>query len=183
MQATDPGDSHDGTERRRLNAPRNRCVPLQAEMWTRDVVVVDVSTEDAPQVPFAEDDQVVQAFAPDRSDDSFGVGVLPGRLRRGEDFPDTDRPHDPPEIVAVGTIPIPQQVARLGAVSGKGLPDLLRGPGRGGMSRDVEGNDASAVVGENHETEEQPEGGGADDEEIAGCRGAEVIPKKGSPGL
>ena len=63
MQAADLGNSHDGTERRRLNAPQDRFIPLQREMGTRDVVVVDVVLQDAPQVPFAEDDQVVQALA------------------------------------------------------------------------------------------------------------------------
>src|SRR6266849_3461510 len=183
MQPADLGDSDDGTKRRRLNAPRDRRIPLQGEMWTRDVVVVDVVTQDAPQVPFAEDDQVVQAFPPDRPDDSFGVGVLPGRLWGGEDLTDTDRPDDPPEFVAVGTIPIPQQVARLGAVSGEGLPDLLRGPGRGRMSGDVEVEDTPPTVRQNHEAEEQAEGGRGDDEEIAGCRGPKVILKKGAPGL
>src|SRR6266705_4599704 len=152
-------------------------------MWTRDVVVVDVITQDAPQVPFAENDQVVQALPAYRLDDPLGVGVLPGRLWGGEDLPDTDRPDDPPECLAVGPIPIPQEVARLGAVSGKGLPDLLRGPGCGRMSGDVEMENASPVVGENHEIEEKPEGGRGGDEEVAGCRGAKVIPKKGAPGL
>jgi hypothetical protein len=79
---------------------------------------------------------------------------LPGRLGRGEDLPDTDSPDDPPEFVAVGAIPIPQQVARLGAVSGEGLPDLLCGPGCGRMGGDVEMENASPVVGENHEAEQ-----------------------------
>ena len=76
-----------------------------------------------------------------------------------------------------------QRQARLGAVSGKGLPDLLRGPGCGRMSGDVEVENTPAVVGEDHEAEEKPEGGRGDDEEVAGCRGAKVIPKKGAPGL
>src|SRR5437867_7823272 len=128
MQAADLRGSHNGTECRRLNAPRHRCIPLQGEMRPGLVVVADVFPEDPSEMVLAEDDQVVRAFAPDRPDDSLGVGVLPGRLWGGEDLPDTDRPDDPPAFVAIGTIPIPQQVARLGAVSGKGLPDLLRGP-------------------------------------------------------
>src|SRR6266566_2322299 len=111
------------------------------------------------------------------------VGVLPGGLGRGEDLPDPYRPDDPPELVAVSTIPIPQQEAMLGSVSGEGLPDLLRGPGRGRMRGDVDEQDAPAVVGENHEAEEQTEGGGRDHEEVARRRGAEVIPEKGAPGL
>src|SRR6266568_2959147 len=177
MQATDLGYSHDGTKRRQLNAPRHRCIPLQGEVRPGLVVVADVFPEDPSEMVLAEDDKVIQALPAYRSDDSLGVGVLPGRLWGGEDLLDTDRPYDPPELVAVGTVPIPQQVARLGAVSGKGLPDLLGGPRGGGMGGDVEVNDMPAVVGEDHEVEEQAEGGGGDDEEIAGCRGAKVIPK------
>src|SRR2546425_9686756 len=168
MQAADLGHSNEGPERRRLNAPRDRSIPLQGEMWTRDVVVVDVITQDARQVPFAENDQVVQALPAYRLDDPLGVGVLPGRLWGGEDLPDTDRPDDPPEFVAVGTIPIPQQVARLGAVSVEGLPDLLRGPGCGRISGDVEMEDTPPSMGQDDEAEEKLEGGRGDDEEIAG---------------
>src|SRR2546428_2014760 len=141
MQTTDLRYSNDGPKRRRLNAPRDRCIPLQREMGTRDVVVVDVALQDAPEVLLAEDDQVVQAFAPDRADDSLGIGVLPGRLGRGEDLPDANRPDGPSKCVAVGTISIPQQVARLGAAPGEGLPDLLRGPGCSRMIGDVEVDD------------------------------------------
>src|SRR2546428_7298802 len=95
MQTTDLRYSNDGPKRRRLNAPRDGSIPLQREMWTRDVVVVDVALQDAPEVLFAEDDQVVQAFAPDRADDSLGIGVMPGRLGRGEDLPDANRPDGP----------------------------------------------------------------------------------------
>ncbi len=130
-----------------------------------------------------ENNEVVEAFSTDRPDQPFGVGILPGGLGRGEDLPDADSPDDPPECIAVGTISIPQQVARLGAVCGKGLPDLLRDPLGGRMSADVEVKDAPAVVGENHEAEEKPESGRGNDEEITGCRGAKVIPKKSAPGL
>ncbi len=48
---------------------------------------------------------------------------------------------------------------------------------------DVEVKDAPAVMGQDDEAEEQGECGGGDDEEIAGCRSAKVIPKKSAPGL
>jgi hypothetical protein len=80
------------------------------------VVVAGVFPEDPSEMVLAGNDQMVQAFSAKGSDHPLRVGVLPGRLGRGEDLPDADRPHDPPEFVAVGTIPIPQQAARLGAV-------------------------------------------------------------------
>src|SRR5437867_12897251 len=106
MQTADLRDSYDGTKRGGLNAPRNRCIPLQGEMRPGRVVVVDVFPEHLSEMVLTEDDQVVQALAPDRPDDSLGVGVLPGRLRCGEDLPDTDSQNDLPEFVTVGTIPI-----------------------------------------------------------------------------
>src|SRR6266568_1046058 len=142
MQATDLGYSHDGTKRRRLNAPRHRCMPLQGEVRTGLVVVAGVFPEDLSEMVLAEDDQMVQAFSANGPDHPLRVGVLPGGLGRGEDLPDPDRPDDPPELVAVSTIPIPQQEAMLGAVSGEGFPDLLRGPGRGRMGGDVDVQDA-----------------------------------------
>jgi len=35
---------------------------------------------------FVQHDHVVQAFAADGADDSFSVGILPGRSRRSGDF-------------------------------------------------------------------------------------------------
>jgi hypothetical protein len=129
MQTADLGYRNDGPERRRLNVPRHRCIPLQGERRPGLVVIADIFVEDPSEMVLAEDDQVVQTLSAYRPDDPLGVGVLPGRLWGGEDLPDTDPPDDPPECVAVGAIPIPQQVARLGAGSGERLPDLLRGPG------------------------------------------------------
>jgi len=183
MQAADLGYSNDGPERRRLNASRNRCIPPQGEVRPGFIVVEEVLLENPLEVVLVENDEVVEAFSADGPGHPFSVGVLPGRLGRGEDLPDTNSPDDPPALFAVGTIPIPQEVARLGAVPGKGLPDLLGGPSGGRMGGDVEVNDAPTVVGENHETEEKPEGSRGNDEEIAGCRGAKVIPEKGAPSL
>ena len=97
MQTADLGDSHEGTKRRRLNAPRNRCIPLQGEVGPGLVVVTDVFPEDPSEMVLAEDDQVAQALPAYRSDDSLGVGVLPGRPWGGEDLPDANSPDDLPE--------------------------------------------------------------------------------------
>src|SRR6266705_4921748 len=183
MQAADLGYSNDDPQRRWLNVPRERCIPLQGEMRPGLVVVAGVFPEDPSEMVLAEDDQMVQAFSANGSDHPLHVGVLPGGLGRGEDLPDPYRPDDPPELVAVSTIPIPQQEAMLGSVSGEGLPDLLRGPGRGRMRGDVDVQDAPAVVGENHEAEEQTEGGGRDHEEAGvpnGCAGRPTVGSRGT---
>src|SRR5437667_6815318 len=103
MQTADLGYSNYGPERRRLNAPWDRSVPIQGEVGPRLVVVAGVFPEDPSEMVLAEDDQMVQAFSANGSDHPLHVGVLPGGLRRGEDLPDPDRPDDPPELVAVST--------------------------------------------------------------------------------
>src|SRR6266581_4907759 len=140
------------------------------------VVVADVFAEGLSEMILAEDDQVVQAFPPDRSDDSLRVWVLPGRLRGSNDLLDAQPCHPVTEPIAVDGVPITEQIAGLGSFCREGFDDLLGGPCGGGMGGDVEVKNASPVMGENHEAEEQPEGGGGDHEEVAGCRGAEVIP-------
>src|SRR5260370_30108568 len=46
------------------------------------VVVGGVCFEDAAQMRLTEHNDVVQAFAPDRSDEPLDMSVLPGRVRR-----------------------------------------------------------------------------------------------------
>jgi hypothetical protein len=155
MQAADLGDSHDGTERRRFNAPRDRSIPLQREMRTRDIVVVDVFAEDLSEMILAEDDQVVPAFAPDRSDDSLGVGVLPGGMRGRDDLLDAQSRHPVTEPIAVDGVTISEQTSGLGPFCREGFDDLLGGPFRRGVSGDVDVQDASPVMGQDEDTEEQ----------------------------
>ncbi len=46
------------------------------------IVVGGVILQNAPQLRFVEHDQVIEAFAPDRSDEALDVAVLPRRARR-----------------------------------------------------------------------------------------------------
>ena len=50
------------------------------------VVVLNVPRNDLMQVPLAEDDEVIQAFSPDRANHSFGKGILPWRPWRNENL-------------------------------------------------------------------------------------------------
>ena len=46
------------------------------------IVVGGEILQNAPQLRFVEQDQVIEAFAPDRSDEAFDVAVLARRARR-----------------------------------------------------------------------------------------------------
>src|SRR5215472_443323 len=45
------------------------------------VVIRGISLEAATQMPLAEDDQMIEALAPSRTDEPLDVSVLPGRTR------------------------------------------------------------------------------------------------------
>ena len=74
MQTADLGYSNDGPERRRLNAPWDRSVPIQGEVGPRLVVVADILLENPPEMVLAENDEVVKAISADGSDRSLALG-------------------------------------------------------------------------------------------------------------
>jgi hypothetical protein len=60
-----------------LNGTKKRRVLGKRKMRSDFVVVGGVSGEDSAQVPFTEDDDVIEAFAPDRADQPLRMPVLP----------------------------------------------------------------------------------------------------------
>src|SRR2546427_13119034 len=93
MQTTDLGNSHDVTELRWLNTSRDGCIPLQGEMWPGLVVVEGVPFVNPAEMVLVENAEVVEVFSADGPNHPFGVGILPGRLGRGEDFRDAQLCH------------------------------------------------------------------------------------------
>ena len=79
MQTTDLRNGNDSAARRPLDRTRIWAVLLEREMGSCSVIVVNVRRKHPAQVALVEDDQVVQAFPPDRADDSFDVCILPRR--------------------------------------------------------------------------------------------------------
>ncbi len=78
MQDTDLRDGDHTTPGGRLWLSAERRVPVQRQVGSTVVVIDDVVLEDASQVLIIENDQMVEALAPDRPDDSLSVWVLPG---------------------------------------------------------------------------------------------------------
>ena len=67
VQATDFGDGNDPAEVPPLNWPAVGCILVEREVIARPVVVREVAGEGAAQVPFAEDEDVIQTLAPNRA--------------------------------------------------------------------------------------------------------------------
>ena len=62
VQAADHWDRDDGTLLGRLDRAGQRRVAFQGQMRPRAVVVVQVIRQDAPQMPLAQHDAVIQTF-------------------------------------------------------------------------------------------------------------------------
>ncbi len=86
------------------------------------------------------------------------------------------------EGVAVDGITIPDEKAWRFVV-GKGVNDLLSGPPRSRMSRDVKVSDRSAVVTERDEAIQDAKRGGRNREEVNRDDVGQMIVEKGAPSL
>ena len=112
MEATDFGNRDDRAEFRRLNWAAVGRILVEREMSTRPVVVREVATQGAAQVPFAKDEYVIQTLAPDGADEPLREGVLPWAVRRREDFIDAHALHALPEHVTVDRVAIAEEIGR-----------------------------------------------------------------------
>jgi hypothetical protein len=63
MQATDFGNRDDRAEFRPLDWPSVGCIFVEREVSARPVIVREVAGQGAAQVPFAEDEDMIQTLA------------------------------------------------------------------------------------------------------------------------
>ena len=94
-----------------------------------------------------EHEHVVQALAPNRTNDTLDVGPLPGRARGAQHFVDTHVSHLFPEAIAKDSIAVAQQVARK-LVKGERFSQLLSRPLRGGVGGHIAVDNAAPVMGQ-----------------------------------
>ena len=159
MQATDFGDLHELAYLRRLDGPPIRRILLEREMRSCAVVVREVCGQRATQVPFVQDENLIQALAPDRPDEPLRERGLPRAVGCNQHFTDPLALHSAPERVIVDAVAIAEQIGR-GGVIREGMDDLLSRPGGGGMLGDIEVKDAPAMVGEHDQDEEDAHASG-----------------------
>jgi hypothetical protein len=182
MQTTDFGNREDRAERWRLDIPSIGSIFLEREVSAGSVIVREVRREDASKVALAENDDMVQALAPDWADESLREGVLPRALRGGENFSDADALHPLPEGVTVDCIAVAEEVGRRGVVW-EGVDDLLSGPAGGRMLGDIEMDDSSAMMSEHDENEEYTQACRGNREEIEGDEISDMVGEERPPGL
>src|SRR5881409_41055 len=132
MQATDFGNLHDPARLGELDGPDVRRILVEREMRASPVIVGEVAGQDAAEVPFAENQNVIQTLASDRADESLGERILPGAKRRRQDFIDAHALHALAEGVAGDGVAIAEEIGR-GGIVGEGVHDLLGRPSSAGM--------------------------------------------------
>src|SRR5467141_644380 len=116
MQATDFGNLHDPARLGELDGPDVRRILVEREMRASPVIVGEVAGQDAAQVAFAENQNVIQTLAPDRADEPLREGVLPRDVRGREDFLDPHALHALPEHVTVDLVTVAQEIGGRGGV-------------------------------------------------------------------
>src|SRR5437867_1196170 len=182
VEATDFANRDDPAEFRPLNSPAVRRILVEREVSTRPVVVREVASQGTAQVSFAEDEDVIQTFAPDGADKPLREGVLPWAVRRRQDFTDAHALHALPEPVPVDRVAIAEEVGRRGVVR-EGVHDLLGGPVGSRVFGHVEVDDAPAMVNEHDENEEDAQARGGNREEVEGDQVADMVGEKRPPRL
>jgi hypothetical protein len=115
-----------------LDSARSRRVLVQGQVRSGAIVIIGISSKQMTKMPLAKHQDMVKAFASDRTDQPLTIAVLPWRPWRGRTIPNAHRPKAPGEDFAVYAIPIAHQIAwpLLPAV---GLRQLATYPFRAGM--------------------------------------------------
>ena len=145
------------------------------------MVVVNVSLQDSAQVVFVEDNDVIRTFSTNGTDDTFNVWILPRRARCRQHLFDSESPDGTDQVVSIDAVAIPNRVAR-GGVPGESLAELLSCPRSSRMLGDVEVQDASSVMEEDDDHEQDTESDRRHGEEVDGDEVLDVVTEEGLPG-
>ncbi len=70
----------------RLHRPSEGRILVQRQVTSGAMIIVQVGYQDPVKMAFVQDDDMIETFAPDRTDNALDVRRLPGRARRGQHF-------------------------------------------------------------------------------------------------
>ncbi len=109
------------------NWPCQGRIFVQRQVSAGTIVIVGVGAKHAAQMCFPDNDQMIQTFSSDRSDQPFDIGVLPGRAWCRRAIPDAHSFDPSLEHFPIGAIAIANEVFGR-RVPRKGLEDLAGDP-------------------------------------------------------
>jgi hypothetical protein len=111
VQGTDFGDLHDPSRVGELDWPGVRRILVEREVRATLMIILEVAGQDATQVRVAEDENVIQTLAPDRTDQALGERILPGAVRRREDLINPHSLHTFPEGIAIDRVTVAEEIS------------------------------------------------------------------------
>lgn len=180
MQSAEIRQADDRPEFRRLDLARNGRVIVQRLMRPSLLMVTKILSQNSFQMPFAEHDDVIEAFATNRTDQPLDVGILPRTMKRDPNVYEADSFNAVGELAAVDAIVVADEILRRG-VKRKGFADLLSRPRRRWVSRDVEMKDAPSIGRQDEQDVQQTKRRRRHDEEIDRRNLGSVIFPEGGP--
>src|SRR6202163_495729 len=151
-------------------------------MCSNVVVIASIGSQDSAQMRLAQENDVVQALAPDRSDQPFGRAILPRRGWCGRLVPDAHGAQSARDDAAIDMVAIADEVVR-SLIPGKCLRYLTCNPFGRGICCDVDPDEVSAAEPDDDEGVEQVEANGRDNEQVHGGNVRRVVMQEGPPSL
>src|SRR5258708_35794513 len=151
-------------------------------MGSDSVVVTGVRFQNATQMRLAQDNKLVHTLKPDRSDQPLGETILPGRGGRNRLVPDTHGAQSACDDRTIDAIPVADHVAR-SFIPRECFCDLPRNPFCGGMCRDADPDQFSAIQSHYDADVERVEPNGRDNEQVHSGDILGMITQKGAPSL
>src|SRR3984893_13731876 len=146
------------------------------------VVIVRIRSQDSAQMHLAQDNDVVRTLTPDRSDQPFGIAVLPGRGWCGRLVQDAHGAQSARDDAAIDPVAITDEVVR-SLIPRKRLRYLTCNPFCRRICCDVDPDEVSAVEPDNDEGVEQVETDCRNNEQVHGGNVRRVVTQEGSPFL
>jgi hypothetical protein len=182
IQTADMWSGDDHAAGWRLGHPREGRILVQREVSAPVVIVGEVPLQVALQRALVQHNDVIEALASEAANQALNERILPGTTRRRQHYFDAHLLHGTPRIGSVNGITIPDDEARRGVPRPR-FAELLSGPRRGGVRRDIHVDNAASIVRQHHEHKQHAKGGGGDREEVDRGELGEVIGEKGAPRL
>src|ERR1700730_5183503 len=130
----------------------------------------------------AQDNHMIDALAPDRSDQPLGRAILPGRGWCNWPIPDAHGAQSARDDAAIDAVPVADHVAQ-SFIPRECFCDLARNPFRGRMRCDADPDQLSAIQPHYDVGVEQVEANGGDNEQVHGGNVWRVVMQEGSPSM
>src|SRR5260221_9502262 len=121
----------------------------------------------------------MECLPPDRANEAFGIGVLPGRSRCSWSVANAHRAKPPDEYLSISAIAIANDIVRCGRPAAS-LRHLSRNPFSRRVCRHPQPHDLTSTVPQDQQPIQQSEGKCRHDEQVHGGDAVSMIAKKRS---